>query len=144
MISVENETSRAIALAAVGRLRSNFHIVAQFLEGPEKAIDAAERLRKENERNKIKSESGAIERHQAKITLLLGVNTSLALNQSLIDLADHVAQFKSLVAEEGDALLQRVLETGQKTEAWQAHIRNCLNVVKGTEKKILHPHGPSL
>lgn len=144
MISPENATTRAIALTAVQRLRDSFQIVANFIQDPQRAINVADLQRKDDEKRSLKSASGMIERHRAKTSLMLSVGKSVELQQALNTLAGDVNAFQSAIDAEGDALLQKVLDTGAKTEKWQAHIRNCLNVISGAEKKILHPNGPAL
>lgn len=144
MSSPENENSHTIAMTAVIRLRQNFQVVSKFVQDPQYAINRADMLRQEDERRHIKPVSGIIERHRAKTALRLGLLTSLSLQRALNQLAETVASFNSTNDADGDVLLAQVLDTGRKTEAWQAHIGNCLNVIKGTEKKILHPDGPAL
>lgn len=144
MPSLENISSQAIALEAVGRLRDNFRVAAKFVEDPQVTISLAETYRQSEKERGIKPESDVLSRHQAKIDLLLNIEKYISLQKELNELAEEICTFNSPDDAAGDALLLRVLGTGRKTEAWSAHITNCLNVIKGTDKKILHPNGPAI
>ncbi|QQG36546.1 MAG: hypothetical protein HYS17_01795 [Micavibrio aeruginosavorus] len=142
---LENARSQLVAIDAVERLHDAFKIVSLFLEDPQRSIKSADQSREYNEHRQIKSESGRFERHRAKQSLLLSVSYCLSISQRLNELALTVASFKPSVDDkDGDNLLMQVLETGRQVETCISHVGNCLNVIKGREKKLLKPDTPAL
>lgn len=142
---LENARSQLVAIDAIERLQQSFKTVSLFLDDPQRSIHAADQLRLYDEHQQLKSESGKFERYRAKQSLLLSVSYCLAISQRLNDLALTVGQFKpSENDKDGDNLLLQVLETGRQVETCVSHVGNCLNVIKGREKKLLQPRVPTL
>lgn len=125
------------------RLTPAFNQIAVFVASPRTALDKANETRLANERQKIKTASGFIERHRARVSLELNVKTCADIVRDFCTARALVTDFKPQTHAEDMLFLQRVLEIGQKTQICAAYLGNCLGVLSGREKKLQHPQGPA-
>lgn len=142
---LENARSQLVAIEAAERLRETFRVVSLFLEDPQRSLRSAQQSREYDEHRQIKSESGRLERHRARETLLLSIPACLAISQRLNELTLTIAHFQpSTNHEDGDRLLTQILESGPSIVECAAHVSNALNVIKGREKMLQKPFTPTL
>lgn len=124
------------------RLTPAFNQIAMFVASPQTALSAALETRLAHEKQKIKIASGFIERHRARTSLELNVKTCADVVRDFCTARALVADFKPQTTAEDNLFLRRVLEIGHRTKLCAEYLGNCLDVLKGTEKKLRHPEGP--
>lgn len=125
------------------RLTPAFNQIAMFVASPRTVLDKASEARLHNEKNKIKIQSGFIERHRARTSLELNVKTCADIVRDFCTARALVADFKPQTTAEDTLFLQRIHDIGHKTKICAEYLGNCLNVLQGTEKKLRHPEGPA-
>ncbi len=125
------------------RLTPAFNQIAMFVASPRTALDKAVETRLAHEKQKIKIQSGFIERHRARTSLELNVKTCADIVRDFCTARALVADFKPQTNAEDALFLQRILEIGHKTKVCAEYLGNCMGVLQGTEKKLRHPEGPA-
>lgn len=124
------------------RLTPAFNRIAVFVASPYTAFDKAAETRLTNEKKRIKTQSGMIERYRARVSLETNVNTCTDVVRDFCMMRALVADFKPQTAAEDMFFLQRVLAVGKKTLICAEYLDNCLGVLQGSQKKLQHPQGP--
>ncbi len=124
------------------RLTPAFNQIAIFVSSPYTALDKASETRLAHEKQKIKTQSGFIERHRARVSLERNIGTCADIVRDFCTARTLVADFKPQTTAEDTLFLQRILEVGHRTKICAEYLGNCMGVLQGTEKKLRHPEGP--
>lgn len=141
------------AVATVQSLHSRFKVVSEFLQNPLGTIAEARSVHTKMLRDfssykftlhKLTNVFSSVAQHQAEVSLLLNIENCIAANRKLISLCDHATHFKP--GSEGysyDRLSEDIAETGSHVILWTQHVTNCLDVLRGHDKKVKNLNGPS-
>ncbi|HEY0901669.1 MAG TPA: hypothetical protein VGD95_06050 [Micavibrio sp.] len=134
--------SRWSAQQMLQRLTPAFNLIALFVAAPEGIIAKADQERRLLKQKKLPTESGFIERYRARISLKLHVETCAAVMRDFCTARVLAMDFQAANVIEDKIFLERMLEIGRATESCAAYLSNCLNVMKGSEKRLKNPDGP--
>ncbi len=126
------------------RLTPAFNLIATFVAAPEALIAKVDEERRALRQEKVRPQSGMIERYRARVSLKLNIEKCAAVMRDFCTARVLAMDFKAANATEDRIFLERMLEVGRATEACASYLGNCLGVMKGTEKKLQHPDGPAV